>query len=165
MNKEIFHENYISLLKFFLIIVLQSTSKFVADNFYLESNLGSNCLLPPIIFRAENNELLSFKMRYTTRQPYFNPHFYYLRNTFHIKEIKNVQDLTIFNRVFIHCIQWWITFFLNNENSVMGIIHIFEHFSIFSGLKPNKFKCEIAGIGVLRGPNDTLRCGMCNLQN
>ena len=33
----------------------------------------------------------------------------------------------------------------------MVVIQIFEHFSIFSGLKPNEFKCEIASIGVLKG--------------
>ena len=42
-------------------------------------------------------------------------------------------------------------FFLSNEKSVMVVTQIFEHFSIFSGLKPNKFKCEIASIGVLKG--------------
>ena len=43
------------------------------------------------------------------------------------------------------------TFFLSNQNSVTEFIQIFEHFSIFSGWKPNKSKCEIAGIGVLKG--------------
>ena len=39
-------------------------------------------------------------------------------------------------------------------------------FSKFSGLKPNKTKCEIAGIGVLNGVQMTL-CGMkcVNLNN
>ena len=32
-------------------------------------------------------------------------------------------------------------------------------FSIYSGLKPNKFKCEIAGIGILKGVSMEL-CGM-----
>ena len=43
------------------------------------------------------------------------------------------------------------TFFLSNQNSVTEFIQIFEHFSIFSGWKRNKSKCEIAGIGVLKG--------------
>ena len=45
-------------------------------------------------------------------------------------------------------------------------MQIFEHISIFSGLKPNKSKCEIAGIGVLKGFQIAL-CGMeyVNLKN
>ena len=38
-------------------------------------------------------------------------------------------------------------------------MQIFEHFSIFSGLKPNKSKCKIAGIGVLKWVQMAL-CGM-----
>ena len=51
------------------------------------------------------------------------------------------------------------TFFLSNENSVTEVTQIFEQFSIFSGLKPYKSKCEIAGIGVLKGVQLAL-CGM-----
>ena len=36
---------------------------------------------------------------------------------------------------------------------------MFKHFSHFSGLKPNKTKCEIAGIGILKGVKVTL-CDM-----
>ena len=38
-------------------------------------------------------------------------------------------------------------------------MNIFNTFSKFSGLKPNKSKCEIAGIGVLKGVQVAL-CGM-----
>ena len=38
-------------------------------------------------------------------------------------------------------------------------MQICEYFSIFSGLKPNKYKCEIAGIAVLKGVQIVL-CGM-----
>ena len=38
-------------------------------------------------------------------------------------------------------------------------MNIFDTFSKFSGLKPNKSKCEIAGIGVLKGVQVAL-CGM-----
>ena len=43
---------------------------------------------------------------------------------------------------------------------------MFLNFSIFSGLKPNKSKCEIAGISVLKGVQMAL-CGMecVNLKN
>ena len=59
-----------------------------------------------------------------------------------------------------------LLFFLSNKNSVTEVIKIFEHFSICSGLKPNKSKCEIAGIGVLKGVQMGL-CGMecVNLKN
>ena len=44
------------------------------------------------------------------------------------------------------------TFFLKNTESVRNLLEIFKHFfSRFSGLKPSKSKCEIAGIGVLKG--------------
>ena len=43
-----------------------------------------------------------------------------------------------------------LLFFLSNENSVTEVIQSFEYFSIFSGLKPNKSKCPIAGMGVLK---------------
>ena len=59
-----------------------------------------------------------------------------------------------------------ILFFLSNENSVTEVIQIFEHFSIISGLKPNKSKCEIAGIGVLKGVQMALCSMACvNLKN
>ena len=38
-------------------------------------------------------------------------------------------------------------------------MNIFDTFSKFSGLKPNKSKCEIAGIGALKGVQVAL-CGM-----
>ena len=50
-------------------------------------------------------------------------------------------------------------FFLKNTESVINLLEIFKHFSQFSGLKPNISKCEIAGIGVLKGVKVAL-CGM-----
>ena len=56
-NKEIFCQSYISFLKFFLIIVLQRKKTwqqiFATDNFYLESNFSSYCLLLLIISRTD----------------------------------------------------------------------------------------------------------------
>ena len=52
-----------------------------------------------------------------------------------------------------------LLFFLSNVNFITEVIQIFEHFSFFSGLKPNKSKCEIIGIGVLKGIQMAL-CGM-----
>ena len=50
-------------------------------------------------------------------------------------------------------------FFLKDKESVKKVMNIFDTFSIYSGLKPNKSKCEIAGIGVLKGVSMEL-CGM-----
>ena len=38
-------------------------------------------------------------------------------------------------------------------------MNVFDTFSIYSGLKPDKSKCEIAGIGILNGVSMEL-CGM-----
>ena len=38
-------------------------------------------------------------------------------------------------------------------------MNVFDTFSIYSGLKPNSSKCEIADIGVLKGVSLEL-CGM-----
>ena len=58
------------------------------------------------------------------------------------------------------------TFFLKDRNSIIELMSELNTFSNFSGLKPNKTKCEIAGIGVLNGVQVTL-CGMkcVNLNN
>ena len=46
-------------------------------------------------------------------------------------------------------------------HSVVELMNILDTFSKFSGLKPNKSKCEIAGIGALkRGACGTLWYGM-----
>ena len=42
-------------------------------------------------------------------------------------------------------------FFLKNAESIKNLVEIFNTFSLFSGLKPNLTKCEIAGIGALKG--------------
>ena len=69
-----------------------------------------------------------------------------------IKENENVQDLTISNNKFLYTVYADdTTFFLSNENSVTEVTQIYEHFLLFTGFKPNKYKCEIAGIGVLKG--------------
>ena len=43
-----------------------------------------------------------------------------------------------------------ITFFLKDKESAKEAANFFDTFSIYSGLKPDKSKCEIAGIGVLK---------------
>ena len=48
---------------------------------------------------------------------------------------------------------------IKDKESVKKVMNVFDTFSIYSGLKPNKSKCEIAGIGVLKGVSVEL-CGM-----
>ena len=43
------------------------------------------------------------------------------------------------------------SFFVKNESSVIEIFNCFDLFSKYAGLKINKSKCEIAGIGVKNG--------------
>ena len=43
------------------------------------------------------------------------------------------------------------TFFIKKQADVTDILKAFGNFSKVSGLKPNKSKCEIAGIGALKG--------------
>ena len=84
-----------------------------------------------------------------------------------VKESENVHGLTTCNNQFLYTAYADdTTFFLSNEDSVTEVIQIFELFSVFSRSKPNKFKCEIAGISVLKGAQMTL-CGMecVNLKN
>ena len=42
------------------------------------------------------------------------------------------------------------TFFLKDE-SVEKVMNVFDTFSIYSGLKPNKSQCEIASIDIMKG--------------
>ena len=59
-----------------------------------------------------------------------------------------------------------LLFFVSNGNSVTEVIQIFKYFSIFSGLKPNKSKCQRVGTGVLIGVKMALYCIKCvNLKN
>ena len=51
------------------------------------------------------------------------------------------------------------TFFLKDKISILATLYIFHKFSLVSGLSPNTTKCEIAGIGTLKGVNVAL-CGM-----
>ena len=55
--------------------------------------------------------------------------------------------------------QMTLPFFLKNEKSATEVIKTFDKFSLFSGLKINNAKCEIAGIGVKKGVKMAL-CGM-----
>ena len=74
----------------------------------------------------------------------------------HIKGIK------LFDKEFIYTAYADDTiFFLQNKNSVKMLLEAFHAFSFFSGLKPNKSKCEIVGIGLLKGVHVVLRGMEC----
>ena len=77
-----------------------------------------------------------------------------------IKENKNIKGLNIFNHIFLYTAYADdTTFFLKDKESLTEVMKAFDIFSSFSGLKPNKSKCEVAGIGALKGAKMAL-CGM-----
>ena len=77
-----------------------------------------------------------------------------------VKEVSNIKGFKIFQKKFIYTAYADdTTFFIKNVESVINLLETFKHISQFSGLKPNKSKCEISGIGVLKGVKVTL-CGM-----
>ena len=49
--------------------------------------------------------------------------------------------------------------FFKDEQCIKNLVEIFNIFSFFSRLRPNLKKCEIAGIGVLKGVQMVI-CGM-----
>ena len=49
--------------------------------------------------------------------------------------------------------------FFKDAQSIKNLAEIFKTFFLFSGLKPNLIKCEIAGIGALKGVQVAV-CGM-----
>ena len=68
------------------------------------------------------------------------------------KESKKINGLNIFDKTFLYTAYAdHTTFFLKDKKSVVELMNIFDTFSKFSGLKPNKSKCDIADIGALKG--------------
>ena len=77
-----------------------------------------------------------------------------------IKENKNIKGLNIFNHIFLYTAYADdTTFFLKDKESLTEVMKAFDIFSSFSGLKPNKSKCEVVGIGALEGVKMAL-CGL-----
>ena len=69
-----------------------------------------------------------------------------------IKSNRNINKLRIFEHNFLYTAHADnTTFFVKNQTSVIEILKVFDNFSKISRLKPNKSKCEIAGIGALKG--------------
>ena len=77
-----------------------------------------------------------------------------------IKQNKDIHGLTFFGHTFLYTAYVDdTTFFLKDKESVIKVMNIFDTFSIYSSLKPNKSICEIAGVGVLKWVVMEL-CGM-----
>ena len=76
------------------------------------------------------------------------------------KNNTNINGLKLFDHKFL-CTTYAddTTFFVKNKKSVIEILNTLNEFSIFSGLKPNKSKCEIVGAGSMNGVKMAL-CGM-----
>ena len=74
-----------------------------------------------------------------------------------IKENKDIHGLTFFDHTFLYTAYADDTTYY--KEYVKKVMNVFDTFSIYSGLKPNKSKCEIAGIGILKGVSVEL-CGM-----
>ena len=76
------------------------------------------------------------------------------------KESKKINGLNIFVKTFLYtAYPDGTTFLLKYKKSVIELMNIFDTFSKFSRIKQNKGKCEIAGLGVLKGVLVAL-CGM-----
>ena len=77
-----------------------------------------------------------------------------------IKENKNINGFNIFNHIFMYTeYADDTTFFLEDKESVIEVRKVFDIFSSFYGLKPNKSKCEVARIDALKRAKLAV-CGM-----
>jgi hypothetical protein len=77
-----------------------------------------------------------------------------------IKNNSDVKPLTLCNSTFLYTAYADdATFFLQDEASVKALFNTMKLFSNYSDLRPNLDKCEIAGIGVLKGVKWAL-CGL-----
>ena len=78
-----------------------------------------------------------------------------------IMQNRNINCLNSFENTFLYTAYADdTTFFLKDEKSVIEVMKTFDIFSTFSGLKPNKSKCKIAGLGALKG----LKLALCEMQ-
>ena len=69
-----------------------------------------------------------------------------------IKKHPEISGIEIFEHRFLYTVYANdTTFFLKDAQSIENLVEIFNTFSLFSGLKPNLAKCEITGIGALKG--------------
>ena len=78
-----------------------------------------------------------------------------------IKENPRIKGLNIFYHCYLYSAYADDTiFFLKDVNSIKEIVNSIHIFSRFSGLRPNLSKCEIAGIGILKG----VKVAVCGIQ-
>ena len=77
---------------------------------------------------------------------------------FFIKNNENIKLIEIFKYVFFVCTAYAVdyNFFLRDILSVKELINSFNQFYHFSSLKASIKKCEIAGIGSLKGVREAL---------
>ena len=58
-------------------------------------------------------------------------------------ENKNIKKINVFSNIFLHSpYADDTTLFVSDEDSVIEVIDAFDKFSLLSGLKPNKARCE-----------------------
>ena len=77
-----------------------------------------------------------------------------------IKSNPDIKGIKIFDHIYMYTAYADdSTFFLKNKISVVKLLETFCLFSKYSGLKPNISKCEVAGIGPLKGVEVAV-CGM-----
>ena len=80
--------------------------------------------------------------------------------SFLVRNNKDIKSLNNFDHLFSYSAYADdTTFFLENKESIEELVKTFTLFSSFSGLKPNFSKCEICGLGPLKGVVMTV-CGM-----
>ena len=80
---------------------------------------------------------------------------------FLIKENPHIKGLNIFDHCYLYSAYADdISFFLKDVNSIKEMVNSVHIFSSFSGLRPNLSKCEVAGIGVLKG----VKVAVCGIQ-
>ena len=69
-----------------------------------------------------------------------------------VKNNKGIESLKILGNTFLYTACADDTnFFSQNLGSIKELLNTISLFSSFSGLKPNLLKCEVAGIGLLKG--------------
>ena len=67
-------------------------------------------------------------------------------------ENENINGLNIFENTFLYTAYADdTTFFLKEKKNVIELMKTFDIFLTFSGIKPNKNKCQIAGLDALKG--------------
>ena len=80
-----------------------------------------------------------------------------------IKNKDNIKGIDLYDHSFLFTAYADdLTFFLKDIVSFRVLIDTFKLFSCFSGLKPNVNKCEIAGLGILKGVQEAV-CGLQNI--